>query len=63
MWRSAKLGKNEYVASDPEKGKIKKSVVYFLASGQKRRYKTKVTGGLDDAKWFGMEGIARAENV
>ena len=51
------LGKNEYVASDPEKGKIKKSVTYFLASAKNDEIKLKVTGGLDDAKWFKMKEL------
>ena len=51
------LGKNEYVASDPEKGKIKKSVVYFLALAKNDDIKLKVTGGLDDAKWFKMKEL------
>ena len=51
------LGKNEYVASDPEKGKIKKSVVYFLALAKNDDIKLKVTGGLDDAKWFNMKEL------
>lgn len=51
------LGKNEYIASDPEKGKIKKSVVYFLASAKNDEIKLKQTGGLDDAKWFAMKEL------
>lgn len=51
------LGKNEYIASDPEKGKIKKSVTYFLASAKNDEIKLKVTGGLDDAKWFKMKEL------
>ena len=51
------LGKNEYVASDPEKGKIKKSVIYFLALAKNDDIKLKVTGGLDDAKWFAMKEL------
>ena len=35
------LGKNEYVASDPEKGKIKKSVTYFLALAKNDEIKLK----------------------
>ena len=51
------LGKNEYVASDPEKGKIKKSVTYFLALAKNDEIKLKQTGGLDDAKWFKMKEL------
>ena len=54
------LGVNEYIASDPEKGKIKKLVVYFLASAQKEDEKLnlKQTGGLDEARWFKLEELA-----
>jgi len=51
------LGKNEYMASDPEKGKIKKSVTYFLALAKNDDIKLKETGGLDDAKWFKMKEL------
>ena len=51
------LGKNEYLASDPEKGKIKKSVTCFLALAKNDEIKLKETGGLDDAKWFKMKEL------
>jgi len=46
------LGKNEYVASDPERGQVKKSVTYFLALAQSKHLKLGDSGGLDDARWF-----------
>lgn len=46
------LGKNEYIASDPEKGKIRKQVLYFLAESPFEEVKLQKSGGLDDAKWF-----------
>ncbi len=49
------LETNDYIASDPEKGKIKKIVTYFLASTEDKELKLKETGGLDDARWFKME--------
>lgn len=53
------LGRNEYIATHPEKGKIRKQVVFFLAESE---YKDIVlaqkSGGLDDAKWFPLEEIA-----
>lgn len=52
------LGANDYVASDPEKGKIRKIVSYFLASTKNKNIKLKETGGLDDTKWFTLEEIA-----
>jgi len=49
-----KLGENEYIASHPEKGKIRKRVSYFLAETPHRELKLEKTGGLDDARWFPM---------
>jgi len=61
------LGRNEYIANHPEKGKIRKQVVFFLAESE---YKDIVlankTGGLDDARWFAMEevlGLKMYENM
>jgi len=51
------LGKNEYVASDPEKGKIKKIVSYFLARTKDKELKLKKVGGLDGAKWIKMRDL------
>ncbi|MDE2031304.1 MAG: transcription antitermination factor NusB [Patescibacteria group bacterium] len=53
------LGKNEYIASHPEKGKIRKQVTFFLAEavyGDLVLYNK--SGGLDDAKWFPLEEIS-----
>jgi N utilization substance protein B len=52
-----KLGQNEYVASQPEKGKIRKQVVYYLAQAPYVDLKLKETGGLDDARWFKLADI------
>lgn len=52
-----KLGENKYVASHPEKGKTLKSVDYFLAESQYRELQLKVSGGLDDARWFELREI------
>lgn len=47
------LGRNEYIACHPEKGKIRKQVVFFLGESEyKDIVLEKGTGGLDDAKWF-----------
>ena len=48
----SKLGENEYIASDPKRGKIRKQVSYFLGSTEKKELNLKDTGGLDDARWF-----------
>ncbi len=55
------LGVNEYVASDPEKGKMRKRVTYYLASSPKTELALKETGGLDDAKWFSLIDIPGLE--
>lgn len=52
------LGQNEYVASDPEKGKIRKIVKYFIGSAKNKNLKLKESGGLDGAGWFKMEELA-----
>ncbi len=54
---SENVGRNEYVASDPERGKIRKQVSYFIALAQKEDLKLKVSGGLDNAKWFEVDEI------
>lgn len=52
-----KLGENEYIASDPEAGKKRKHVTYFLAEASFVDLKPEEKGGLDDAKWFKMADI------
>lgn len=51
------LGNNEYIASDPEKGKIRKQVHYFLAESKFDEIKLAEKPGLDDAKWFKLSAI------
>ena len=51
------LGKNEYIANDPEKGKIRKQVHYFLAKSKFEPLKLGPSKGLDDAKWFKLADI------
>jgi N utilization substance protein B len=52
------IGRNEYIANHPEKGKLRKQVVYFLA---KAPYKDlileKDNGGLDEARWFKLSEL------
>ncbi len=54
-----KIGSNEYQASDPEKGKIRKQVIYFLARAKNKKSLrlAEGKGGLDDARWFPLEEI------
>lgn len=51
------VGENEYVASHPEKGKVRKHVWFFLASSEFEPLTLKKSGGLDDAKWFRLQDI------
>jgi N utilization substance protein B len=51
------LGRNEYVASDPEKGKIRKQVIYFLGETPFVDIQLAKSGGLDDARWFKLADI------
>jgi N utilization substance protein B len=53
------LGRNEYIASHPTQGKIRKQVVFFLGESEyKDIVLEKGTGGLDDAKWFKLDEVA-----
>ncbi len=56
------MGTNEYIAADPEKGKIRKQVIYFLAEAPSESkledLKLVEVGGLDDAKWFSLHEIS-----
>lgn len=51
------LGGNEYIASDPEKGKIRKKVLYYLAEAPYKDLHLGESGGLDDARWFNLKDI------
>jgi N utilization substance protein B len=51
------LGSNEYIANDPEKGKIRKQVHYFLAKSKYTDLNLAKKPGLDDAKWFKLADI------
>ncbi len=53
----SRVGENEYVASHPEKGKVRKHVWFFLASCSFEPITLKKSGGLDDAKWFRLQDI------
>ena len=53
----AELGNNEYIASHPEKGKVRKQVHYFLAKSEYKELELEQKGGLDDAKWFRVADI------
>lgn len=52
------IGRNEYIANNPEKGKIRKQVIYFLAKAEFAELKLKEdSGGLDEARWFKLTEI------
>lgn len=53
----AMLGSNEYIASQPEKGKTRKQVQYFLAKAPYQEVNLAKKGGLDDARWFRVADI------
>lgn len=46
------VGENEYIASHPEKGKIRKQVTYFLVESAFAPLTLEQKDGLTDAKWF-----------
>lgn len=52
-----KLGENEYIAYNPDKGKLKKHVVYYLAESKYVDLVPEKKGGLDDARWFKLAEI------
>ena len=52
------LGLNEYIASDPERGKIRRQVNYFLAECKtKKTLKLEEKSGLDNVGWFAIEEV------
>ncbi len=53
----AELGSNEYIATQPEKGKVRKQVHYFLAKAPYQDLELAKKGGLDDARWFKVADI------
>ena len=52
-----RIGENEYVASHPEKGKVRKHVYFYLVASSFDTLQLKKSGGLDDAKWFRLPDI------
>jgi N utilization substance protein B len=51
------LGQNEYIANDPEVGKMRKQVHYYLAESSFNKLNLAKKPGLDDAKWFKLSDI------
>ncbi|MBI2109516.1 MAG: transcription antitermination factor NusB [Parcubacteria group bacterium] len=52
------IGKNEYIASDPERGKIRKQVTYFLGEALYMPLTLGKSGGLDATRWFSLDEIS-----
>lgn len=53
-----KLGENEYIANDSEKGgKKRRHATYYLAKADFRDLTLKKAGGLDDAQWFPIASV------
>lgn len=53
------IGFNEYIASDPERGKLRKQVTYFVAEATNPADIMLVKkGGLNEVKWFPLGEIA-----
>jgi N utilization substance protein B len=58
------LGENEYIASHPEKGKLRKQVSYFLGKSDFQPLKlNKDAGGLNNAKWFTLSELQEDFNT
>lgn len=53
----SELGRNEYLASHPTRGKTRKQVVYFLGKSEFVDLQLEKSGGLDDAKWFPLSAL------
>lgn len=53
----ADLGTNEYIANDPELGKVRKQVHYYLSEAEFGNLSLAKKPGLDDAKWFKLADI------
>ncbi len=51
------LSRNEYIATHPERGKVRKQVVYYLAEATYQDLVLEKTGGLDKAEWFKLSDI------
>jgi N utilization substance protein B len=51
------IGSIDYVASHPEKGKIRKVVTYFLAKSPYKDIELHTSGGLDKVSWFQLHEV------
>lgn len=51
------LGENEYIASEPGRGKVRKHVTYYLAEAKHTPITLESSGGLDNAAWFPLAEV------
>ncbi len=51
------IGIIDYVASHPEKGKIRKIVTFYLAEAAYQELDLHTNGGLDKAAWFQLHEV------
>ncbi len=51
------IGSIDYVASHPEKGKIRKMVVFYVAEAAYQELDLHTNGGLDKAQWFQLHEV------
>lgn len=51
------LGENEYIANDPTDGKIRKQVIYYLATTDDDDITVGDSDGIKDAKWFTLPEV------
>lgn len=53
-----KLGDREYIAKDPELGRVKRKVQDFLAKATgNTELKVEISGGIKDGKWFDIDEV------
>ncbi|MEK7090853.1 MAG: NUDIX domain-containing protein, partial [Patescibacteria group bacterium] len=52
------IGVNEYIASDPKIGPVRRKVTYFLVETPESKLKLGTSGGLDDIGWFSARELA-----
>lgn len=51
------VGVNEYIASDPQIGPVRRRVTYYLVETPEEKLKLGTSGGLDDIGWFSAEEL------
>jgi N utilization substance protein B len=51
------LGGNEYIANDPEAGKVRKQVRYYLSETELADLTPGESDGIQDAKWFSLPEV------